>query len=136
LEGILEPQEQVATSSFAQLKQAGDSKRMAMGMGVTLVKQVALGTTGFAAMRQTMPALVWVVVTQNRLLMFERPDGRNSIGELVFNAPLAALKITDNSGLRGDLAIDDSASGDNLVRLNFGLRKGAAREIAASVAEL
>jgi hypothetical protein len=65
--------------------------------------------------------------------LFERPDGRNSIGELVFNAPLAALTITDKSGLRGELAIDDSTSGDNLVRLNFGLRKGAAREIAGSV---
>lgn len=133
LDGILEPDEQVTSSTFAQLKQAGDAKRTATGMGVTFVAQVALGTTGFAAMRSTMPALVWLVTTNHRLLMFERPDGRNSIGELVFNAPLSVLRITDTSGLRGELEIDDASSGEKLVRLNLGLRKGAARETAGAV---
>jgi hypothetical protein len=132
LEEILEPGETVVSSTFAELKQGGGATRLAKDFGVSLVASAAISATGFGVMRHTMPALVWLVATDKRLLMLERPDGRNSIGELVFNVPLNALTLKDTSGLRGEIVVDDSATGDNLVRLNFGLRKGAAREIAAA----
>jgi hypothetical protein len=132
LKHVLQPGETQLIRTFAEVKQGSGTKRLAKDLGVSLIASAALSATGFAVMRNTMPVLIWVVVTPRRLLMLERPSGRGSIGELVFDAPLTALRVTDQAGMRTAVLIDDAASGENLVCLNFGLRKKDGLGVAAA----
>lgn len=132
LNDVLEQGEGVAFASFAQVKQGSGAKRLAKDLAVSMVASAALSATGFGLMRNTTPRLIWIVVTQGRVLMFERPNGHNSVGELVLACPLHALTLTLKAGLRSEIVVDDAGSGDTLVRLNFGLRKNGALRIAAA----
>ena len=129
---VLQDDETVVESTFAQLKQGNSAKRLAKDMGVSLAISAALTATGFGVMRNTMPPQVWVVVTPKRLLMFEKPDGHRSLGPLVFDARLDAVTVTDASQVFGTVVLTDAGSGDNIARLNFGARRSAARRVVAS----
>jgi hypothetical protein len=43
------------------------------------------------------------------------------------------VRAVDQSGLRGALELVDAEHGDTIAFLNFGLRKGAAREVLAAL---
>lgn len=129
LDAHLESGERALVETFAQLKQ-GDLGQRALKVGVSFVAAVATGGAGVGAMKATMPTLVWVIVSDRRLLMFDRPDGPRSWGELVFSAPLDSVVVTYQSGVRGGVVVDDALEGVRLVDLNTGLRKKAASAIA------
>lgn len=101
--------------------------------GVSLVASAATSAVRLSVMRNTMPALVWVVITDGRLLLIERPATGSRVGEIVFQAPPSAVRAIDQSGLRGALELVDAEHGDTLAFFNFGLRKGAAREVLAAL---
>lgn len=99
LAGILPEGEKVLASSFGQVKSGSGAKRLAKDMGVSLAISAALTATGFGVMRNTMPAQVWLVLTPKRLLMFEKPDGHRSLGELVFDGERDALVLSNVPGV-------------------------------------
>lgn len=136
LDEILAPGEDPRAINLGALKRGDGAKRMAKDVGVSLGMSLVTSAFGFSVMRNTTPPIVWVVVTEGRFLMLARPDGSNSCGELVFDAPVDALSINGQFGVFGELQIDEADSGANLARLSFGLRKDAhARSSPLLIAE-
>ena len=131
LDQVLEPGEDVVGVSFAEVKEGSAAKRLAKDLGVSLVASAAASVVGLNVMRGTMPPLVWVVVTRERMLMLARPDGPRSAGDLVFDIPVeqVALRL-ETAALKAHVVVSDAASGDDVMRLHFGMRKGDASRIA------
>lgn len=133
LADVLGQDEEGRVVTFAQLKQGSGLKRIVKDFGVSLVASAATSVVGLSVMRNTMPALVWVAVTDRQLLLIERPATGSRVGEIVLQAPLSAVKAIDRSGLRGAFELVDAEHGDTIAFFNFGLRKGAAREVLAAL---
>jgi hypothetical protein len=127
--GVLGAYEAPRVVTFAQLKQGSGLKRIVKDFGVSLVASAVTSAVGLAVFRNTLPALVWVVVTGERLLLIERPATGSRVGDIVFQAPLSAIEAVDRSGLRGAVELHDTEHGDTIALMNFGLRRGAAREV-------
>jgi hypothetical protein len=130
---VLRKDEERRVVTFAQLKQGSGLKRIVKDFGVSLVASAATSAVGLSVMRNTMPALVWVVITDGRLLLIERPATGSRVGEIVFQASPSAVRAIDQSRLRGRLELADAEHGDTIAVFNFGLRKGAAREVLAAL---
>ena len=133
LADVLGEHEEPRVVTFAQLKQGSGLKRIVKDFGVSLIASAATSAVGLSVMRNTMPALVWVAVTDERLLLVERPGTGSRVGAVVFQASLTAVSVIDRSGLRGALELVDAEHGDTIALFNFGLRKGAAREVLAAL---
>lgn len=133
LRDVLGQDEETRVATFAQLKQGSGLKRIVKDFGVSLVASAATSVVGLSVMRNTMPSLVWLAVTDVRLVLLERPSTGSRVGEIVFQAPLSAVRAIDTSGLRGSLELVDAEQGDTIAFFNFGLRKGAVREVCAAL---
>jgi hypothetical protein len=129
VDGILQPGEGVLHSTFAQLKQGNAAKRLTKDVGVSLALTAATSVVGFGVMRNTVPPQVWVVNTDRRLLMYDKPDGHRSLGPLVFDAAYDELIFDDGTKLFGAVLIGDASNGQEVARLNLGLRRSAARRV-------
>lgn len=130
---VLGQDEEARLVTFAQVKQGSGVTRIVKDFGVSLVASAATSVVGLSVMRNTMPALVWVAVTDEQLLLIERPASGSRVGEIVLQSPLSAVRAIDRSGLRGALELVDAEYGDAIAFFNFGLRKGAAREVLAAL---
>lgn len=135
LADVLREGEKPRVVTFAGLKQGSGVKRIVKDFGVSLVASAATSVVGLSVMRNTMPPLVWVAVTDSQLLLIERPPTGARVGEIVLQAPLSAVRAVDTSSLiRGSLELVDVEQGDTIASFDFGLRKGAAREVVAVLA--
>lgn len=115
--------------TFAQLRQGSGLGRIVKDFGVSLMASAVTSAVGLTVFRNTLPALVWVVIAGERLLLIERPAGGSRVGGVVFHAPLSAVTAVDRSGLRGAVELVDAQHGDVIALFNFGLRKSAAQKV-------
>jgi hypothetical protein len=135
LQAVLLPDEEVVTTTTVQLKgglkkQLG--KTMIAGTAAALAVSAATGGT-MGVLVVSVPPAAWAVVTTQRLLLVERTNAGKSLGRLVFAAPRQALTATLKSGLLNEITVVDAADGQSLVRLNVGVKRALAKEIAAVV---
>lgn len=137
LAGLLAPGEHVEHAVVCQPRrgQKGQLARAAGSAGLSAAASTAAGmlgaSTGVLVLK--VPAAVWVVITDIRLLMFPRQGYHNttrSIGALTFAAPREAVTSTWRSGLMHTVVIEDAVDSRSLLSLRFGVRRAAARLVA------
>jgi hypothetical protein len=135
LGSILQPGESVAVTTVCQVKggmkkQLG--KSVAKGVAASLAVSAATGgTSGLLVV--AVPPSAWVVVTSHRLLLIERINSGRGLGQVVFDAPREALTARVKRGILHEVTISDASDGQSLLRLNLGVKKGAAQQIASAI---
>jgi hypothetical protein len=135
LKRILPPEEQVVVATFGQVKgglkkQLG--KTVAKGVAASLaVSAVTGGTSGLLVV--AVPPTAWIVVTSQRLLLIETLDGGRRLGEVFFDAPREALTAVIKTRLLSEVTVSDASDGQSLLRLNLGVKKGAARQLVSAM---
>ena len=93
---------------------------------------VSGGTVGVLVV--TVPLAAWAVVTTHHLLLIERPKGGRGIGAVIFAAPRQALTADLKSGLLTEIVVSDAVDGQSLLRLNLGVKRSRAKDVAAAIA--
>lgn len=138
VQATLAHDETIQAIESAQVKVADRAKRAAKDVALSAAASVAVGAvTGFGMMRMTIPPQVWIALTNKRVLMFSdtrNGGGRGLVGELVFDAPRAAVSVTEKVGLFSEVTISDTITGEAIARLNFGMRKKDAAAIMQAAA--
>jgi hypothetical protein len=135
LKRILPPEEQVVVATFGQVKgglkkQLG--KTVAKGVAASLaVSAVTGGTSGLLVV--AVPPTAWIVVTSQRLLLIETLDGGRRLGEVFFDAPREALTAVIKTRLLSEVTVSDASDGQSLLRLNLGVKKGAAQQLVSAM---
>ena len=135
LASILPPGESVAVTTTVQVK-GGMKKQLgkSIAKGAAASLAVSAATGGAAGLLVVaVPPAAWAVVTSQRLLLIERTNGGRGLGEVFFDAPRGALSATMKSRLLNEVTISDASDGQSLLRLNLGVKKGAAQEIVAAI---
>jgi hypothetical protein len=135
LASILPPGESVAVTTTVQVK-GGMKKQLgkSIAKGVAASLAVSAATGGAAGLLVVaVPPAAWAVVTSQRLLLIERVNSGRRLGEVFFDAPRAALTATTKRRLLNEVTISDASDGQSLLRLNLGVKKGAAQEIVAAI---
>jgi hypothetical protein len=135
LESILQSGESVAVTTVCQVK-GGMKKQLgkSIAKGVAASLAVSAATGGASGLLVVaVPPSAWVVVTSHRLLLIERTNSGRGLGELVFDAPRKALTATMKRGLLNEVTISDASDGQSLLRLNLGVKKGAAQQIISAI---
>jgi hypothetical protein len=135
LESILQPGESVVVTTVCQVKggmkkQLG--KTLAKGTAASLAVSAATGGA-YGLLVVAVPPSAWVVVTSQRLLLVERVNSGRRLGQVVFDAPRNALTATTKRGLLHEVTISDASDGQSLLRLNLGVKKGAAQQIVSAI---
>lgn len=135
LASILPPGESVAVTTTVQVK-GGMKKQLGkiIAKGVAASLAVSAATGGAAGLLVVaVPPAAWAVVTSQRLVLIERVNSGRRLGEVFFDAPRAALTATTKRRLLNEVTISDASDGQSLLRLNLGVKKGAAQEIVAAI---
>jgi hypothetical protein len=135
LASILPPGESVAVTTTVQVK-GGMKKQLgkSVAKGVAASLAVSAATGGAAGLLVVaVPPAAWAVVTSQRLVLIERVNSGRRLGEVFFDAPRAALTATTKRRLLNEVTISDASDGQSLLRLNLGVKKGAAQEIVAAI---
>jgi hypothetical protein len=135
LKAVLQPGETVAVATTVQVKggmkkQLG--KSIAKGVAASLAVSAATGgTSGLLVV--AVPPAAWAVVTSHRLLLVERTNGGRGLGQVVFDAPRQALTATSKRRVLNEVTVSDASDGQSLLRLNLGVKKGAAEQVVAAI---
>ena len=89
------------------------------------------GTSGLLVV--AMPPTAWIVVTSQRLLLIETLKSGRRLGEVFFDAPREALTATIKTRLLSEVTVSDASDGQSLLRLNLGVKKGAAQQLVSAM---
>ena len=129
--------ETALASEHGQFKRSGPKqvgKDLAKDVAVSAAVTAVTSAFGFGVGRYTTGGTVWIVVTESRMLLFEFLDSfGKKAGDLIAEFPLPDIVVTSKSKGLAEIAVDDRATGENILRFNFGLRKRAHAAIVAAV---
>lgn len=76
--------------------------------------------------------LVWIAVTNKRLLLCKTDRYHQTVGE-ASAIPLQDMKVRASGTILRTLEILSASSGDSIIKLNFGLRRGALQNIQQAI---
>ncbi len=131
--------ERVLMATVSQVKQ-GQKRAIAKATlgGVARSLAVSAATGGSVGLLvAVIPASAWLVVTTERVLLFEAPKqgpmARLGVGPMLFSAPRAALVASTTSRPLSEVTVADRTDGQSLFKLNLGVKRGTAREIVTSI---
>jgi len=117
--------ETVKTVELVQIK-GGSAKQMMKDIAAsTAVSLVTAPLTGWGLRRQTFPPVAWIVVTEKRVLLFATDMHHQTLGGLIFDAPIDLLGIEYSERLFKSISINNKAANEKIVVLNFGMRRSA-----------
>lgn len=108
--------------------------RTVVDVAVSAAASAALASTGFGVLRSTTAAPVWLVVTNQRFMVFRK---RKIMGirqeDLHFAAPLDAIRLQGTDGFLKSVTVIEAASSDPACSLNFGARTSAWKSVLGTV---
>jgi len=129
IESQLAPGEQLRALELCQIKD-DMGKQAAKIIGLAILKAVLTGggrtRGGFT--------LVWVAVTDKRVLLCRTDRYHQTVGE-PFAIPLEAMKVQASGTILRTLEITKASTGESIIKLNFGLRRGALQNIQRAAAQ-
>lgn len=131
VEQLLVPGEVIVAVERAQPK-GGTGKRMGKDLAISAAASAVGAAAGMMAMRVSAAAPVWVVVTDQRVMLFEHIQRGARLGEMLFEVPRDEVTATNKPGVFAGVDLVDTNSGEPFVRLNFGVFKQAAAAILAA----
>ncbi|MBX9243538.1 hypothetical protein ICW40_01795 [Actinotalea ferrariae] len=108
------------------------AKKTLAGAAASMATLAATGGT-VGLLVTVVPPAAWFVGTTERVMLVERTAMGAGIGRTIFMAPRAALQVRLKSLLLNEITLADPSDGQSLVRLNVGVKKGAAKQIVAAV---
>jgi hypothetical protein len=79
-------------------------------------------------------APTWVVVTDQRIMLFEYVQRGHRLGGMLFEVPRNEVTVTSKPGVFAGVELVDPTSGDPVVRLNFGVFKQNAAAVVTAAA--
>ncbi|WP_182112405.1 MULTISPECIES: hypothetical protein [unclassified Actinotalea] len=127
--------ERVLAVTTVQVK--GGTKRdfSAKTLAGAAASMATLAATGGSVglMVAVVPPAAWFVGTTERVLLIARTAMGAGIGETIFAAPRAALEVRWRSMVLNEISLVDPADGASLVRLNVGVKRGAAKSIVDAI---
>jgi hypothetical protein len=68
-------------------------------------------------------------------LLIETLEGGRRPGEVFFDAPREALTATIKTRLLSEGTLSDAGDGQSLLRLNLGVKKGAAQQLVSAIGQ-
>ena len=133
LEKVLSPGEAVRAVERAQVK-GGTAKRMGKDLAISAAASTVAAAAGMMAMRVSAAAPTWVVVTDQRIMLFECLPRGDRLGGMLFEVPRSEVTVTSKPGVFAGVELVDPSSGDPVVRLNFGVFKQSAAAVVSAAA--
>jgi hypothetical protein len=133
LEQVLAQGEAVRAIERAQVK-GGTAKRMGKDLAISAAASAVGSAAGMMAMRVSAAAPTWVVVTDQRIMLFEYVQRGHRLGGMLFEVPRNEVTVTSKPGVFAGVELVDPTSGDPVMRLNFGVFKQSAAAVVTAAA--
>jgi len=125
--------ETVKLAVICQIKGSGGAgaaaTRTAKDVAVSMAVSAAISATGFGVLRATTPAPMWVVITDQRFMVFRKKVLGIKSDDLIFEAPLSAVQVEGNGGLMKSVTVIEAATSAPVCSLNLGMRTSAWKSI-------